>query len=201
MDSEVIRDQILSVSGLLNREMFGKSVKPPQPADLWKSVAMPSSYPNAYEADKGDKIYRRSIYTFWKRGFAPPQMTIFDAPNRDSCIARRERTNTPLQALLLMNEEQYFECARHFAESLLKDTEADDEKRLIEAYEAISSHLPDASTLKQLQSGLTDFRTLFANDKESASKVANTEENAAELAAWTMIAHSLFNLDATKTRE
>ncbi|MFV1981077.1 MAG: PSD1 and planctomycete cytochrome C domain-containing protein, partial [Rhodothermia bacterium] len=115
MDSEMIRDQVLATSGLLNDELYGKSVKPPQPAGLWETVSMPSSYPRIYEPDTGDKIYRRSVYTFWKRGMPPPQMTILNAPSREACIARRERTNTPLQALLLMNEPEYLKAARHLA--------------------------------------------------------------------------------------
>ena len=122
LDAEMIRDQVLAVSGLLNPTMHGKSVKPPQPPDLWKvAVAMPYSNPRVFQADSGDQIYRRSVYTFWKRALPPPQMSIFDAPTREeACIARRERTNTPLQALLLMNEEQYFLAALHCASGLLE---------------------------------------------------------------------------------
>ena len=125
MDSEMIRDQVLATSGLLNREMYGRSVKPPQPAGLWETVSMPSSYPRVYEADTGDKIYRRSVYTFWKRGMPPPQMTILDAPSREACIARRERTNTPLQSLLLMNEPEYLKAARHLAHNTIADRSLD----------------------------------------------------------------------------
>ena len=113
LDAEVIRDQILATSGVLNATMGGKSVKPPQPEGLWKSVSLPSSYPNRYIPDTGDQIVRRSVYTFWKRGLPPPQMTILNAPTREDCTARRERTNTPLQALLLMNEQQYMKAALH----------------------------------------------------------------------------------------
>ncbi len=120
LDSEVIRDQVLAISGLLNNEMYGKSVKPPQPADLWRTVSMVSSSTYSFKEDTGDKIYRRSFYTFWKRAMPPPQMTIFDAPTRESCTSRRERTNTPVQALLMMNESQYFQAARHLAMTLLK---------------------------------------------------------------------------------
>jgi hypothetical protein len=99
--------------------MSGKSVKPPQPPNLWKSVSMVSSSTFSFAADTGDQLYRRSVYAFWKRAMPPPQMTIFDAPTRESCIARRERTNTPLQALVLMNEGQFFHAARKFARQLL----------------------------------------------------------------------------------
>ncbi|MCA9031875.1 MAG: DUF1553 domain-containing protein, partial [Planctomycetaceae bacterium] len=129
MDSEVIRDQILASSGLLNEELYGKSVKPPQPEGLWQAVSMPSSYPSAFAADSGDKIYRRSVYTFWKRGMPPPQMTILNAPSREECIARRERTNTPLQALLLLNETEYLKAARQLALNILTDSSISPENR------------------------------------------------------------------------
>ncbi len=125
MDSEMIRDQLLATSGLLNLDMYGKSVKPPQPDGLWKSVSMPSSYPRLYQPDTGDKIYRRSLYTFWKRGMPPPQMTILNAPTREACITRRERTNTPLQALLMMNEPEYLKAARYLAHRVIADKSLD----------------------------------------------------------------------------
>ena len=205
LDAEVVRDQLLAISGLLNRELFGKSVKPPQPNGLWETVVMPSSYPNSYKPDAGDKIFRRSLYTFWKRAIPPPQMTIFDAPTRESCIARRERTNTPLQALLLMNEEQYFAAARHWAESLLVDRELSDQQRIVEAYEMATAQLPDPHTLEQLQQGLIAFRDLYRSDIAATQAMLGTaaddSEQPSELAAWTMFVHSLLNLDITRTRE
>ncbi len=196
LDSEMVRDGVLAATGLLNPEMYGKSVKPPQPEGLWKIVAMPSSFPREFQPDSGDAIYRRSVYTFWKRGLPPPQMTIFDAPERTACIARRERTNTPLQALLLMNEEQYFAAARHLATRLL---ELDDGERLASAYEAVTSHLPDAETAAALREGLDGFRERYAGDAELTRDLVG--DAGPELAEWTMLVHSLLNLDSTKTRE
>ena len=112
LDAETIRDQLLFTSGNLVERMYGPSVKPPQPAGLWESVTMIGE---RFEADKGDDSRRRSIYTFWKRAIPPPQMTILNAPMRDSCVARRERTNTPSQALLLLNEPVYFLAGRKLA--------------------------------------------------------------------------------------
>ena len=207
LDSEVVRDQILAVSGLLNPQMYGKSVKPPQPANLWTAVAMPFSYPRVFKADTGDQIYRRSIYTFWKRALPPPQMTIFDAPSRESCIARRERTNTPLQALVLMNEEQYFYAAIHFARRLLQKA-GPDEERLSRTYEMVTSQLPEASEQRALGRALRDFKVLFAEDQASARALVKTlgdesltDEERTDLAAWTLVVHSLLNLDITKTRQ
>ncbi len=212
LDAEVVRDQLLSVTGLLNTTLYGKSVKPPQPEGLWKIVAMPSSYPNVFQADTGDKIYRRSLYTFWKRGLPPPQMTIFDAPTRESCIARRERTNTPLQALLLMNEEQHFAAAMHYAGVLISLSELTEDERIVMAYETITSQLPGEETIGQLRTARQDFLDLYRNDPAATeamvsasvdpgvAALSNTDEQA-ELASWTMLAHSLLNLDITKTRE
>ena len=216
LDAEVIRDQILSVTGLLNEEMQGKSVKPPQPPGLWKLVAMPSSFPNVYRPDKGEKIYRRSVYTFWKRGLPPPQMTIFDAPSRESCIARRERTNTPLQALLLMNEEQYFQAAMYYAKTRIDDG-LDDGQRIRFIYQLVTSTSPAEKVTGQLLEALSGFRKIYENEPELAKamlakampekdsgkavKTIDDPKEQVELAAWTMIVHSLLNLDTTKTRE
>lgn len=209
LDAEVIRDQILSVAGLLNEEQFGRSVKPPQPPGLWKTVVMPSSYPREYHPDSGEKIYRRSIYTFWRRSLPPPQMTILDAPTRESCIARRERTNTPLQALLLMNEEQFFQAAINCAQSLLESGDETDEQRIQNVYERITSELPDQAAISLLTNALNHFREVYRNNAEDAAlmiaNVCNVEAMPAgeqvELASWTMLIHSLLNLDVTKTHQ
>lgn len=195
-DSEVIRDQILATSGLLNVEMYGKSVKPPQPEGLWKSVALPSSYPNRFTPDDGDKIRRRSVYTFWKRGLPPPQMTILNAPTRESCIARRERTNTPLQALLLMNETEYLRAARHFAERVLKEAP---ESQVGFAYQTITSRLPDKEEVDTLNALLKDLVAGYKAKPELAAALAERDD--AELAAWTMVINTIYNLDITKTRQ
>ncbi|MCH2211454.1 MAG: PSD1 and planctomycete cytochrome C domain-containing protein [Fuerstiella sp.] len=206
LDSEMIRDQILSVSGLLNESMYGRSVKPPQPPNLWKSVSMVSSSTYAFEADAGDNIYRRSLYSFWKRAMPPPQMTIFDAPTRESCIARRERTNTPLQALVLMNESQYFAAAENLVHRILVREQRDDQLRLAFAFESVTSHLPGTTELMSLRNGLTAFRAAYRDDLESARAMTTDTKQASdaervEIAAWTMLINSLFSLDAVKTRE
>jgi len=212
LDAEVIRDQVLAVTGLLNREMYGESVKMPQPEGLWEIVAMPGSYPYTFQPASGDQAYRRSVYTFWKRSLPPPQMTIFDAPSRESCIARRERTNTPLQALLLMNEENYFRAAMHYAKTLMQTAAPNNEARISRAYEVITSQIPDAATLSELSNAWQEFQSEYAKDPSmtqamlSASKdpeirTMDDPKQQAELAAWTMLVHSLLNLDATKTHE
>ena len=201
LDAEVIRDQILATSGVLNNKMGGKSVKPPQPAGLWKSVSLPSSYPSRYVADAGDQVVRRSVYTFWKRGLPPPQMTILNAPTREDCTARRERTNTPLQALLLMNEEQYMKAARALAIQALNWK---DEGRLAAVYETITGRVPDAVELEILQKALGDFEVLYQTHPELTAAFADKERNgdhqAHSIAAWAMIINTIYNLDITKTR-
>ncbi|MFG0264052.1 MAG: DUF1553 domain-containing protein [Rhodopirellula sp. JB055] len=217
LDAEVIRDQVLSVCGLLSPTMYGKSVKPPQPEGLWKIVAMPTSYPNSYVPDSGENTVRRSVYTFWKRGLPPPQMTIFDAPNRDSCIARRERTNTPLQALMMMNEPQFFSASTTLAKRLLDDEtlnaeDGDQQKRLAAAYETITSRPPTDAALESLSRSLETFQSLYESQPAEATalvqrctdpavQAATSAPDQVRLAAWTMVVHSILNLDCVRTRE
>lgn len=206
LDAEMIRDQILAISGLLNRKMYGRSVKPPQPPNLWKSVSMVSSSTYSFEPDTGDRIYRRSVYSFWKRALPPPQMTIFDAPTREACIARRERTNTPLQALVLMNEPQYFKAAQQLAKDILSRSESWDlTDRLRYAYESVTCCVADNEELADLTNAVEQFRAVYSADPEAAQAMTTeagelTDAERVELAAWTMLVNSLFNLDITKTR-
>ena len=205
MDSEMIRDQVLATGGLLNDELYGKSVKPPQPAGLWETVSMPSSYPRIYEPDTGDKIYRRSVYTFWKRGMPPPQMTILNAPSREACIARRERTNTPLQALLLMNETEYLKAARHLAHETIADRSLSPADRLAAVYETITSRLPDADETETFLKMVEDLGTIYRDNSSLADQLCEGFQlhdgvSPADLAAWTMLVSTIYNLDITKTR-
>ncbi len=206
MDSEAIRDQVLATSGLLNFAMYGKSVKPPQPAGLWRAVTMPSSYPRLYEPDTGDKIYRRSVYTFWKRGMPPPQMTILNAPSREACIARRERTNTPLQGLLLMNESEYMKAARHLAHQTIADRPLAPEDRLAAIYETVTGRLPDAGEAGEFLKLAEDLAASYGRNPELAGQLCEGVSlregvSPAELAAWTMVTSAIYNLDITKTRD
>jgi len=203
MDSEMIRDQILSVSGLLSTKMYGKSVKPPQPDGLWKAVSMIGE---RFRADQGEDRYRRSVYTHWKRGMPPPQMTILNAPSREACIARRERTNTPLQALLLLNESEYMKAARHLAQKALSMKSLNDSQRIAYLYESVTSKLPD----KTESDLLANLQKKLAKDYSADPKLTDemcegvnlkSQEEKVTLASWTMIVNMLLNLDITKTRE
>src|SRR6185369_3161747 len=119
MDAEMIRDYALSASGLLVDKIGGRSVKPYQPEGVWEAVAMPESNTRFYIRDHGEALYRRSLYTFWKRAAPPAMMDIFNAPSREVCNVRRERTNTPLQALATLNDPQFLEAARRLGEVAL----------------------------------------------------------------------------------
>ncbi|OUW16483.1 MAG: hypothetical protein CBD18_06730 [Opitutales bacterium TMED158] len=202
LDAEALRDQILAVSGQLNETMYGKSVKPPQPPGLWEMVSM--SAPFTYVADTDENIYRRSLYSYWRRGMPPPQMTIMNAPSREFCVARRERTNTPLQALLFMNEEEWFNAAKKAALIALESTNSVEEG-LRYAYERVTSHEPSDDRLALMRSTLEDFESLYRSDRsltESLTLEMGTQTfgGRVEVAAWTMMAHSLFNLELTKVR-
>lgn len=210
LDAEMIRDQILATSGLLSEKMRGASVKPPQPDGLWQAVSMIGE---RFEADSGEAIRRRSVYTFWKRSMPPPQMTILNAPLRDACIARRERTNTPTQALLLLNESEFLKAAGALAASVLKQP---NEQRFSFAWETITARLPDESEIQEMRRLLEALREKYSSDPELGSQLFKTlglppdespsvEEMSAdrrsELAAWTVLCSTLYNLDITKTKD
>ena len=203
MDAEMIRDNILVSSGLLNPQMYGKAVKPPQPDGLWAAVSMRNE---RFKPDAGDAIYRRSVYTYWRRGMPPPQMTIMNAPSREYCVARRERTNTPLQALLLLNEPEYLKAASKLAQNILTKRFGSNQERLAYAYERVTCKVADIQELKALTTLINDLKKSYDVDANSANEMAENlgfakSANKAEIAAWTMMVNSLYNLDITKNRE
>jgi hypothetical protein len=203
LDAEMLRDQALAAGGLLVEKVGGPSVKPPQPGGLWEAVGYVSSNTRNFVADTGrEKVHRRSLYTFWKRTAPPPQMNAFDAPSRESCIVRRERTNTPLQALLLLNEKQYVECARALAERAMKEGGAKAESRLAYLFRLVTARKPDAMELDELLADYKGHLAEYTRDVEAAKKLIAVGEtkpdatlNPSELAAWTMIANLVLNLD------
>lgn len=201
LDAEVLRDQALAVSGLLRRDVGGPSVKPYQPSGLWKAVAFAGSNTREFKADTGDALYRRSVYTFWKRTSPPASMAAFNAPTRESCTVRRERTNTPLQALVLMNDPQFVEAARALAEQSLKIT-SDEKARAAWMLKTVFSRPANASDLADMISAAAEFKAIFDADSEAAKKLISTGDsrpdeslNIIELAAWTMVANTLMNRD------
>ncbi|MBC8354880.1 MAG: PSD1 domain-containing protein [Planctomycetes bacterium] len=207
LDAEVIRDQALALSGLLVEEIGGKSVRPYQPAGLWKPVGFGGSNTSVFVQDKGDKLYRRSMYTFWKRTSPPPTMTTFDAPDRETCQVRRARTNTPLQALVLMNDVQFVEAARKFAEHVMNEGGSDAGQRVTFAFRSVLARRPSSSELESLTRLFNDYHAEFKNSPEAATTLLAAGESPRsealdvnELGAWTMIVHLLLNLSETVTK-
>ena len=202
-DAEMVRDNALATSGLLYTQIGGPSVKPPQPGGLWKAVGFTGSNTDTFVKDTGaDKIYRRSLYTFWKRTAPPPQMNILDAPSREACTIRRERTNTPMQALMLMNDPQFFEAARVFAERTLKEGGETPEERIAFMFEIATAREPKPSEAALLVETLQAHAEEFKADPEAAKALIVVGESkpdetldAVEVATWTMIANLILNLD------
>jgi hypothetical protein len=201
MDGEMVRDYALAASGLLAREIGGPSVRPYQPDGVWEAVAMLGSNTRSYKRDAGTGLYRRSMYTFWKRSAPPASMDIFNAPSRESCTMRRERTNTPLQALVTMNDEQFFEAARVLAEQVLQTTVGYDARVNAIADRIIGRPLTLAEA-KIVRKAWADYRTHYDSHPADASKLLTVGERKgdpslepSEFAAFTMVANQLFNLD------
>ncbi len=208
LDAEVLRDQALALSGLLVEKLGGPPVKPPQPKGLWRAVAYVGSNTMDFVADKGpDNVHRRSLYTFWKRTAPAPQFTTFDAPSREKCVMRRERTDTPLQALLLMNDPQYVECARAFAQRVLHEADPDDDARARFAFFVATCREPDPEENEQLTGLVDEQRAVFRSHPERANALLQvgeaevaTDLDPVDVAAWTMAANLLLNLDEVVTR-
>jgi hypothetical protein len=201
LDAEVLRDQALAVSGLLRRKVGGPSVRPYQPGGLWNVVAITGSNTAHFKRDDGDALYRRSLYTFWKRTAPPPTMAAFNAPTREQCTVRRERTNTPLQALVLMNDPQYVEAARHLAERTLKQS-SDDTSRANWMLTTVLVDTAKPPDVAEVLSAAAEFRALFREQPKAATELIETGDTkpdatlqATELAAWTMVANTLMNRD------
>ncbi|BBO34713.1 hypothetical protein PLANPX_4325 [Lacipirellula parvula] len=208
LDAEMLRDQALFTSGLLVEQMGGPSVKPPQPAGLWEAVGYSGSNTVNFVADEGkEKVHRRTLYTFIKRTAPPPEMNTFDAPSRESCIVRRERTNTPLQALLLLNDPQYVEAARGLAERTLSEGGDSIERRARFLFHTAACRQPSIDELANLVEAYQQELANYRADGAAAEALlaaggapADAAVDRAELAAWTMAANVVLNLDEVVTR-
>lgn len=204
LPAETIRDQALFISGLLTDRIGGPSVKPYQPDGLWQEIASDTEYTQ----DHGEDLYRRSLYTYWKRTVAPPTMVTFDATAREACTVQRARTNTPLQALALMNDVTFVEAARVFAERVMSSTEGSIEETIQQAYMMGTARLPRPEELTLLKGRFERSLELFRNDPSAAGKllhVGETKVNAAhdetQIAAMTTVTSLILNLDEVVNRE
>lgn len=207
LDGEVLRDQALLVSGLFVPKVGGPPVNPYQPQGLWKAVGYSRSNTVNFRQDKGEANYRRSLYTFWKRTSAPPNLAIFDAPSRESTCVRRERTNTPMQALALLNDPQFVEFSRGFAQRILDEGGESDASKVDFGFMCLTLREPDGEESKLLVDLLQEARAHFVADPSGTAallKVGATPltdpDNAPEIAAWTILASTLFSLDEVITR-
>jgi hypothetical protein len=207
LKGEFIRDQALAVAGILNDEIGGPSVKPYQPGDLWNEVAIGGTNTGRFKRDSGDALYRRSMYTFWKKTSPPAQMQIFNAPTREFCIVGRDTTNTPLQVLTLWNDEQFLEAARVLAQRTLAQAN-DDDKRLELIYRRCTGEVPNADELAVLQDVLAYYRERYREAQEDAKTLLTQGEyplpethDPAELASWMMVASTALSLDETIVRD
>jgi hypothetical protein len=196
--AEQIRDSALAASGLLNASIGGPSVKPYQPAGLWEESGTGAKY----KQDTGDKLYRRSLYTFWKRTSPPPSMLTFDATSREVCTAKRETTTTPLQALVLLNDPQFVEAARALGEQLLKANPDNVDARNREVFRTLTGRLPDSEEIAILQQLFEQQRGFFVKNPDDAEKFLSTGESPwdkslprADFAATAALVSAVMNLD------
>jgi hypothetical protein len=204
LDAETIRDSALAESGLLIEKIGGHGVHPYQPEGIWEAVAYPTSTTAKFAQDSGDALYRRSLYTFWKRTAPPPTMMIFDTPSRESCRVRRERTNTPLQSLALLNDIQYVEAARQMACRLLREGGKTVDQRIGFAFRLATARLPDPTEYRILRDLFQKNMEEFQAHADAAAKLIQVGESKppasmppVELAAWTMVANAILNLSET----
>ena len=203
LPAEVIRDQALALSGLLTEEIGGPSVKPYQPPGLWKELSGVS-----YQRDEGENLYRRSLYTYWKRTVAPPAMMTFDATDRETCTVRTTRTNTPLQALNLMNDVTYLEASRKLAERMMKEGGVNPRERIDYAFRLATARPVKSHESEILLDTFQQFQDSYLKDPEAAVQFLSEGESErdktldpAELASYTSVASLILNLDETVTKE
>jgi hypothetical protein len=206
MSAEMVRDNALAISGLLSTKMHGPPIYPPQPGGIWRHVGR--NAPKYITATNEDR-FRRGVYVVWRRGAPYVSFMNFDAPDRGTCVVRRPRTNTPLQALTLLNDEAYVEMAMAFAGRILTEGEDGSEAKIKFAYKAALSRAPRLAELTYLNKLILKRRAQFGkNPKKAADLIASVKGwkapegmNKSELAAWFYIANILLNLDETITKD
>jgi len=201
LDAEYVRDNALAVAGMLNDKIGGPSVKPYQPPGIWDGVDA------KYEQDKGDALYRRGMYVFWRRSAHYPSFATFDAPSREVCTCLRQRTQTPLQSLVLMNDPVYVEAARGLAQRVLREEPKDADKRLVRAFRHTLGRMPESDEVAVLHKTYEQQLEEFRQKPDSAKELIKVGESPvpekvdfAELAAMTAVANVLLNLNETITK-
>jgi hypothetical protein len=204
MDAEMLRDTALQAAGLLSPKIGGPSVKPYQPPGVWEAVSFGGSNTLHYKQDKGESLYRRSVYSFWKRQAILPDMETLDAPVRDASCTRRARTNTPLQALITMNDPQWVEAAKFLAARALREGGATADSRLDFLARTLLAKPFEPALKKPLADSLEKFRKHYADDPKAAAELLSVGEkplepalDPVELASWTLVASEMLNLDKT----
>ncbi len=208
LPAEVIRDQALWLAGLLSERIGGPSVRPYQPEGLYDGIVVGATYPGTtWEQSEGEDLYRRSLYTFWKRTLPHPTMTVFDAPDREFCTVRRSTTNTPLQALTLMNDPTFVEAARKLAERVLREAGPASSDRVAFLFELVTGRRPEEPEARVLAESLAQLRKSFAMNEEDAGALlgvgaspVGSSIDSVELAAYTALANLVLNLDEVITK-
>ena len=207
LDAEVIRDSAVFVSGLLTEQLGGASVFPYHPKGLWQEINNRPGYSRTYKQDSGTKLYRRSLYTFWKRTVPPPSMSAFDAPGREFCVVRRSRTNTPLQAFVLLHDPQFVEAARHVGRRMLVEGGDTTDERIRYGFRLCLARHPETAELGILRRVFEERLSQYRADDAAAGRLLAVGEsrhaeslNAAELAAWTTLGRTLLNLSEFVTK-
>ena len=208
VDAEVVRDSALAISGLLVHHQGGKSVLPYQPVGLWQEVGYGGNFTaQIFKQDEGDGLFRRSMYTFWKRTSPPPSMMVFDAPNRETCTVQRDRSNTPLQALTLMNDPQFVEAARALAQRMLEQGGDSTAERISFAFELATARRASEREIEILTNIYEKQIQRYAAEDSGFEKLLevgdssyNHELDKRILAAWSVVASTILNMDETITR-
>jgi len=201
LDAELLRDNALAISGILNPTLGGRSIKPAQPEGTWEINEM-SGY--KYEKSKGADLYRRGLYVYWRRSTVYPSFVTLDAPTREFCVSQRAKTSTPLQSLVLMNDPVFVEAARAFAQRILAQPNLDDTARVVYAWRAALGRTPSQSELSILLATLNQQLKTYREDKESAKKLVAVGDlpkveslDESDVAAWTALSNVILNLNET----
>jgi len=209
LSAELVRDNALAVSGLLNTKVGGQSTYPYQPPGIWEEISRGEIFSaQVYKESQGEDLYRRGMYWFWKRTAPPASLSTFDAPDREKCVVRRSVTNTPLQALTLLNDPTYIEAARVLAQNVLREAGGDPSKRLMLAFRRVTGRIPDAREANILSELAAKQMARYARDAKGAQALISIGETpvdkklpVTELAAWTNVATVLLNMDEAITKE